>query len=248
MQACRPRGGCGMPRKHWLFGGRTSLRDRVVNGLRQARDGDADGAIGTIGERFSEALTQLRGLSESHDAAWLQLAARLAFRTGEMAVAAGLAEEALAKGNDAATWNLLGRVRTWLKRRDATVAFQRAAALDPDSFVIPVRVSHDRFTGLAERALAEVPDTFQAQMTNTMIVVDDLPDIESVREGEDPDLLGLYEGATVLEQGLPERIVLYQRNHENISDTERELARQVRETMRHEIGHHFGMAEDELPY
>jgi predicted Zn-dependent protease with MMP-like domain len=85
-------------------------------------------------------------------------------------------------------------------------------------------------------------------MTNTMIVVDDLPDIESVREGEDPDLLGLYEGATVLEHGLPERIVIYQRNHENISGTERELARQVRETMRHEIGHHFGMGEAELPY
>jgi predicted Zn-dependent protease with MMP-like domain len=248
MQACRPRADPGMPRKRWFFGGRTSLRDRVVNGLRQARDGDADDATGTIGERFPEALDELRRLGESHDAAWLQLAARLAFRTGDMAMAADLAEQALASADDAATWHLLGRVRTWLSRKDATAAFQRAAALEPDSFVIPVRVSHDRFSRLAERALAEVPDRFQAQMTNTMIVVDDLPDIESVREGEDPDLLGLYEGATVLEHGLPERIVLYQRNHENISDTERQLARQVRETMRHEIGHHFGMAEDELPY
>lgn len=237
-----------MPRKRWFFGGRTSLRDRVVNGLRQARDGDADVAIGTIGERFPEALDELRALAESHDAGWLQLAARLAFRTGDMTVAADLAEQAVARGDDAPTWNLLGRVGTWLKRKDAMAAFERAALLEPDSFVIPVRISHDRFARLAETALAEVPDTFQSQMTNTMIVVDDLPDIDSVREGEDPDLLGVYEGATVLEHGLPERIVLYQRNHENISDTERELARQVRETMRHEIGHHFGMAEDELPY
>jgi predicted Zn-dependent protease with MMP-like domain len=85
-------------------------------------------------------------------------------------------------------------------------------------------------------------------MSNTMVVVDDLPDIDAVREGEDPDLLGLYEGATVLEHGLPERIVLYQRNHENVVANDRELAEEVRETMRHEVGHHFGMAEDELPY
>jgi len=65
---------------------------------------------------------------------------------------------------------------------------------------------------------------------------------------EDPDLLGLYEGATVLEHGLPERIVLYQRNHENVVANDRELAEEVRETMRHEVGHHFGMNEDELPY
>ncbi|TMF09820.1 MAG: metallopeptidase family protein, partial [Chloroflexi bacterium] len=113
---------------------------------------------------------------------------------------------------------------------------------------VPHRVSRDRFARLAEEALAGIPETFQTQMSNTMIVVDDLPDIDAVREGEDPDLLGLYEGATVLEHGLPERIVLYQRNHENIVSDDRELAEEVRETMRHEVGHHFGMAEDELPY
>lgn len=237
-----------MPLKQWFSGRRPSLRDRVVKGLRQARDGDADGAIETITERFPQALDELRALPEEHDAGWLQLAARLAYRAGVMAEAADLARQALEARDDAATWNLLGRVRTWLKQKDARVAFERAAALEPDSFVIPVRVSHDRFARLAEAALAGVPDSFQAQMTNTMIVTDDLPDIEAVCEGEDPDLLGLYEGATVLEHGLPERIVLYQRNHENIAIDERELARQVLETMRHEIGHHFGMEEDDLPY
>src|SRR2546430_1907939 len=71
---------------------------------------------------------------------------------------------------------------------------------------------------------------------------------EALREGEEPDLLGLYEGATVLEHGLPERIVLCQRNHENVVSDDRELAEEGRETMRHEVGHHFGMGEDELPY
>jgi predicted Zn-dependent protease with MMP-like domain len=221
----------------------------VVKGLQQARDGDADGAIETIAERFSQALAELRALPETVDAGWLRLAARLAYRAGDMPAAADFAQQALAADDDdAATWNLLGRVRVWLDDDEAITAFARAAALRPQTYGIPHRVSRDRFARLAEDALAGIPEAFQAQMSNTMIVVDDLPDLDAVREGEDPDLLGLYEGATALEHGLPERIVLYQRNHENVVSDDRELAEEVRETMRHEVGHHFGMGEDELPY
>ena len=237
-----------VPLSRWFRGGALPLRDRVVKALQQARDGDADGAIATIAERFSDALAELRGLPGPADAGWLRLAARLAYRAGDMPVAADFAQQALAGDEDAATWNLLGRIRVWLRNDDAVTAFRRAASLRPQDYGVPHRVSRDRFARLAEQALAGIPEAFQAQMSNTLIVVDDLPDIEAVREGEDPDLLGLYEGATVLEHGLPERIVLYQRNHENVVSDDRELAEEVRETMRHEVGHHFGMAEDELPY
>jgi predicted Zn-dependent protease with MMP-like domain len=219
-----------------------------VKALQQARDGDTDGAIETIAERFPDALAELRALPEQVDAGWLRLAARLAYRAGDIPIAADFAQQALAEKEDAATWNLLGRIRVWLDHRDAISAFRRAAALRPQSYSVPYRVSRDRFARLADEALAGIPDAFLSQMSNTMIVVDDLPDIDAVREGEDPDLLGLYEGATVLEHGLPERIVLYQRNHENVVSNDRELAEEVRETMRHEVGHHFGMEEDELPY
>jgi predicted Zn-dependent protease with MMP-like domain len=238
-----------MPLSRWFRGGAPGLRDRVVKGLQQARDGDPEGAIATIAERFSDALAELRGLREPEDPGWLRLATRLAYRAGDMPAAADFAQRALdADDRDAATWNLLGRVRVWIDDDDAMTAFRRAATLRPQTYGVPHRVSRDRFARLAEEALAGIPETFQTQMSNTMIVVDDLPDIDAVREGEDPDLLGLYEGATVLEHGLPERIVLYQRNHENVVSDDRELAEEVRETMRHEVGHHFGMAEDELPY
>jgi predicted Zn-dependent protease with MMP-like domain len=240
--------GCRMRLSRWLGGGRPGLRDRVVNALEQARNGDADAAIDTIAERFSEALSELQALRQPVDSGWLRLAARLAYRAADMSVAAEYAHQALTGEEEAATWNLLGRLGLWLGRKDAIAAFRRAAELQPEVFPIPYRVKRDRFTRMAEVALAAIPETFQEQLTNTMIVVDDLPDLDAVREGEDPDLLGLYEGATVLEHGLPERIVLYQRNHENIVADEQELAEQVRETMRHEVGHHFGMEEDELPY
>lgn len=235
-----------MPLRRWLGGRSSSLRDRVVKALQQARDGDADGAIETIAERFPSALDELRALSQTVDRGWWQLAVRLAYRAGDMQAAGDFAERALTHADDAATWNLLGRIGVWLHREDATDAFRRAAILAPSRYVIPHRVSRDRFTHLAEKALAAIPDVFQEKLSNTMIVVDDLPDLEAVREGEDPDLLGIYEGATVLEHGLPERIVLYQRNHENVAADDAELMVEVRETMRHEIGHHFGMDEDEL--
>src|ERR1700730_17213386 len=228
-----------MPLSRWLSGGRPGLRDRVVKALQQARDGDADGAIDTIAERFSEALGELQSLRQAVDQGWLRLAARIAYRAADMPAAADFAQQALARDEDAPTWNLLGRLGVWLDRKDAVAAFARAGAAQPDVVPVPYRVRRDRFTRMAEVALAGIPETFQEQLTNTMIVVDDLPDLDAVREGEDPDLLGL---------GLPERIVLYQRNHENIVADERELAEQVRETMRHEVGHHFGMEEDELPY
>jgi predicted Zn-dependent protease with MMP-like domain len=237
-----------MPLSRWFRGGTTRLRDRVVKGLQQARDGDADAAIETVAERFSDALAELHALREQVDPGWLRLAARLAYRAGDMPMAADFARQALAAEEDAATWNLLARVFVWLKSTDAAPAFLRAATLQPNAYAVPHRVSRDHFARLAEDALAGIPEAFQSQMSNTMVVVDDLPDIDAVREGEDPDLLGLYEGATVLEHGLPERIVLYQRNHENVVANERELVEEVRETMRHEVGHHFGMAEDELPY
>src|ERR1700737_4443321 len=237
-----------MPLSRWLSGGRPGLRDRVVKALQQARDGDTDGAIDTIGERFSEALAELQSLRQPVDPGWLRLAARIAYRAADMSAAADFAQQALARDEDASTWHLLGRLGIWLDRNDAVAAFARAAELQPDVFLVPYRVKRDRFTRMAEVALAAIPETFQAQLTNTMIVVDDLPDLDAVREGEDPDLLGLYEGATVLEHGLPERIVLYQRNHENGVANDRELAEEGRERRRPGVVHNFGMAEDELPY
>jgi predicted Zn-dependent protease with MMP-like domain len=236
-----------MPLRNWFKPKGGSPADRLRLALSRSRSGDADGALALIPGGYGEALEELKAMREPADTGWLQLAARLAYRAGRMRLAARTAEQALAGADHAGTWHLLGRVRVWLKDPQAEDAFRRAASLQPD-FVLPHRVSRDHFGELAEVAFARIPQQFQALLSNTMVVVDDLPPLDSVREGEDPDLLGIYEGATVLERGLPERIVLYQRNHENISADEMELTRQVDETMLHEVGHHFGMEEDDLPY
>ena len=237
-----------MPFQSWFRRGGGGLRGQVIQALDLTRRGDREGAFERIPGRYPEALQELQALPEPVDTAWLQLATYLQFRAGDMATAAASAERALGERDDADTWHLLGRLRIWLKRKDAALAFARAAALDPEHYVVPYRVSRERFSRLSEGALVAIPEQFQPLLSNTLVVVDELPDLESVRSGEDPDLLGLYEGGTVLERGLPERIVLYQRNHENICADDAELAEQVTETMQHEVGHHFGMAEDELPF
>ena len=237
-----------MPLTDWFRGGRRGLPDRVVKALTQARAGDLEAAIETVNERFPEALDHLKAMREPVDAPWLRLAAALAYRSGRLEEARAAAERALSLEPDAQTWHLLGRIRSWLHRPDAELAFQRARALEPDGYVVPHRVSREHFAALAEEAFAAIPAEFRARLDNTLVVVDDLPDLEAVQEGEDPDLLGVYDGATAMDRGLPERIVLYQRNHEQVCASESELRREVNETMRHEIGHHFGMNEEELPY
>jgi len=97
------------------------------------------------------------------------------------------------------------------------------------------------FEELVQTAIDSIPEQFQPYLENTVFIVE-----ESSARG----LMGLYEGATALHagEGLPERITLYKRPHEAAAGSFRELVEEVRRTIVHEIGHHFGMEEDELPF
>ncbi len=97
-----------------------------------------------------------------------------------------------------------------------------------------------QFEAAAQAAVDSIPDEFRPYLENTVFIIE-----ESSPEG----LMGLYEGATALSDlGMPERITLYKRAHEEASGTAGELVDEVRRTILHEVGHHFGMDEDELPY
>ena len=137
-----------MPLSRWLGGGRPGLRDRVVKALQQARDGDADGAIDTIAERFSESLSELQSLRQPADPGWLRLAARLAYRAADMPAAADFARQALSREEDAATWNLLGRLGVSVEaaRAEVEAAAERAGA--------PRRPGRPMLSVRAMRALA----------------------------------------------------------------------------------------------
>ncbi len=99
----------------------------------------------------------------------------------------------------------------------------------------------EQFEAAAQAAVDSIPDDFKPYLENTIFIIE---------EGSSEGLMGLYEGATALGagEGMPERITLYKRSHERAAGSMDELVEEVRETILHEVGHHFGMEEDELPF
>jgi predicted Zn-dependent protease with MMP-like domain len=104
-------------------------------------------------------------------------------------------------------------------------------------------------------ALASIPRRFRDAMHNIAIVVEDEPSPELLDEMEiePPDtLLGLYQGTPLTERTsgygntLPDRVLIFQGPHERESDDEDDLIVCIAETLIHEIGHYFGMSEEQI--
>lgn len=86
-------------------------------------------------------------------------------------------------------------------------------------------------------------------MRNVEIVIDDEPDPGQVKAGQ--ELLGLYEGVPLTERGygepyVPDRISIYRLPIQRMSAAPRGQARIVRDTVMHEIAHHFGISDARL--
>jgi predicted Zn-dependent protease with MMP-like domain len=123
--------------------------------------------------------------------------------------------------------------------------------------VLPVayHVTRKKFEELVERALAEVPEAFARFMEEVPVEIRDRPTVKQLRSvGLDDDelLLGLYHGRPLTERSVedsgrvPDVILIFQEDIELVSDNEEELVAEVRKTVLHEIGHHFGMDEEDL--
>jgi predicted Zn-dependent protease with MMP-like domain len=110
-------------------------------------------------------------------------------------------------------------------------------------------VRRARFARLVSRALDDLPAEFRERMRNVEVVVHDAPDEEQLRE-HGGELLGLYEGVPLTdrrdEPWLPDRISIYRQPIERISSSPRVQARIVRDTVVHEIAHHFGITDERL--
>ena len=111
----------------------------------------------------------------------------------------------------------------------------------------PNEMERSKFEALVAQALDGLPKTFREKLTNVAILVEDRPP-------QEPDgglLLGLFHGIPRTEKSVffsspPDRIFLYQRNIEAVCASDAEVRRQIRETLLHEVGHYFGLREDEL--
>ena len=111
------------------------------------------------------------------------------------------------------------------------------------------------FERLVADALASIPRRFRDAMENLAIVVEDEPSRELLDQMDiaPPDtLLGLYQGVPLTERAwgygntLPDRILLFQGPLERDADDADDLVIAIGETQIHEIGHYFGLSEEEI--
>ena len=116
-------------------------------------------------------------------------------------------------------------------------------------------MERQKFESLVADALASIPRRFRDAMKNIAIVVEDEPSRELLREmGIRPPgtLLGLYSGTPLTERGwdfgnrLPDRTQIFQGPHERDSDDDEDLVIAIGETLILEIGHYFGMSEEQI--
>ncbi len=108
-----------------------------------------------------------------------------------------------------------------------------------------------QFERLVAKALDELPQGFAGRLRNVAVMVEARPSPEVAGE-LGGDILGLYHGASEMEQSpispyeLPEVIVIYQENIEAICPTDDDIVDEVRKTVIHEVGHHFGLSDDAM--
>ena len=116
-------------------------------------------------------------------------------------------------------------------------------------------MTRNAFLQLVNEALETIPTRFRDAMQNIAVVVEDEPSVEQLDEVgiEPPDtLLGLYEGTPLTERQwadgnrLPDKVTLFQGPIEDSSADENDVVVAIGETLIHEIGHYFGLSEEEI--
>lgn len=118
-------------------------------------------------------------------------------------------------------------------------------------------MERERFEELMEEALRDLPAMFREKLQNLAIMAEDEPEGQArlrhgPRGGPRRLLLGIFQGIPATQKSVfdivtaPNRIVLYQKNIEAVCRNEDEIREQVRKTVMHELGHYFGMSEEQL--
>lgn len=215
--------------------------------LAMGRPADAEG-------QFRAVLTQDPDCPSSR--CWLAMSLFMQWRFDEAEVAVNAARELPDAIVDAHV--VCGAL---LERRgrldEAEACFERAAALAPEKYPLPVRMTRAEFDRQVRTAARRLPRQFRQSLDRVPVVVQDLPD-ESLSKGPDrdevgPDILGLFDGVPLPEtsqfesgQVRPSTIYLFQRNLERAARDRDDLVEQIRITLWHELAHYLGFEEEDM--
>lgn len=112
-------------------------------------------------------------------------------------------------------------------------------------------MNRERFKQMVAEGINAIPKKFLEKLKNVAIVVENEPGREQrkkVNLHPDWTLFGLYEGVPQSSRGsyyssLPDKITIFQKPIEEHARNEEEIKEIVKNTVWHEIAHHFGMDE-----
>ncbi len=117
-------------------------------------------------------------------------------------------------------------------------------------------LTEEQFEQLVVKALDSLPPFILAHMENVDVVIEEWPSPEDFDEyglDDNGTMLGLYEGVPHIDRSsgyglvLPDKITIFAGPVLNeASDTDGDVERVVRETVIHEIAHHFGITDERL--
>jgi predicted Zn-dependent protease with MMP-like domain len=112
----------------------------------------------------------------------------------------------------------------------------------------------ERFSELVDEAIASIPEDFRSKLDNITVIIEPIARPSLAHEmGHNPwGLLGVYQGVPYKQRGpwygnvLPDRILIFQKPIEQQARTAAEIRKLVRRVVIHEVGHYFGLSDDEL--
>lgn len=112
-------------------------------------------------------------------------------------------------------------------------------------------MDRERFEQLVKEGIEAIPKRFLEKLNNVDIIIEDEPSEEQMRKlklSQGAKLFGLYEGVPQTKRGhytwvMPDKITIFQKPIESVCFTDEEIKQRVKNTIWHEIAHHFGMDE-----
>lgn len=136
--------------------------------------------------------------------------------------------------------------------QESTRAFLEVLRLDSLEVETPLPGYQEIIFSEVERTLADLPGDFRARLGAVTILVEPRPARALVEEGLDPRVLGLFEGPTSEElasgngPAAPTQIWIFSHNLAAVFSDKASLRQEVAITVLHEIGHFFGLEEEDM--
>jgi predicted Zn-dependent protease with MMP-like domain len=120
-------------------------------------------------------------------------------------------------------------------------------------------LTHAEFERVVSEALESLPKRFADLVENVVVAVEDEPtdddyaSFEDDPDADDSELLGIYRGVALTERThdmllLPDEIAVFRGPINRVTRTRQEAVHEVRETVIHELGHYFGLDDEEMPH